>query len=621
VSGVDQLQLLSWIVYVVIFIAVLVRAVGRPTPAHVDMALFFGATVVVILIQFATLRLGFQAPSWVGDVLGGTAIALGYLLLRLVRDFRHVPLLLIRVSEAAVVLAVVAIAALPPPLPPAVGLAFVGYLTLAIAYSAVAFYGYSRRTRGVTHRRMQAAALGSVCFVLILVTTALAIFLPGAGLVIREAGAVAGLGSGLSYFVAFAPPTWLRRAWQEPELRAFVGRVPTLARMTDLRSMVHQLERAAADALGAPAASLALWDPDTARLHVYAPEPSELAEAEAKQLPMEDWEVDPTLRPPAFVAFIDQHAMLITDLRANAPDGSDQFRRFDVQAVLGAPITAYGKRLGTLLIYAQRAPIFANSDLELVQLLADQAAVVLESRTLIDEEARVRAREEAARLKEDFLSSAAHDLKTPLTGIVTQAQVLMRRVDRDPTAPADRAGLTRLMQQSLRLRDLVLELLDASRLEQGQLIGKREPTDIVALVESVIDRDPQQADRVVLDTEGPVTASVDALRFDQVVTNLLENALKYSPRESTVRVRVWQADDQVRLSVTDQGIGIPSEDQPLVFERFHRARNVDDRRFAGMGLGLYIARSIVVEHGGRIWVESTRGAGSTFQVAVPLEPA
>jgi signal transduction histidine kinase len=111
-------------------------------------------------------------------------------------------------------------------------------------------------------------------------------------------------------------------------------------------------------------------------------------------------------------------------------------------------------------------------------------------------------------------------------------------------------------------------------------------------------------------------AAVDVHRFEQVLTNLVENALKYSPHDSPVVVRVWQTGAEARLSVQDRGIGVPVEDQPLVFERFHRARNVDDRRFAGMGLGLYIARGIVEQHGGRIWLDSSP-AGSTFSVALP----
>ena len=123
--------------------------------------------------------------------------------------------------------------------------------------------------------------------------------------------------------------------------------------------------------------------------------------------------------------------------------------------------------------------------------------------------------------------------------------------------------------------------------------------------------------QVRLQARKPVVAAVDPTRFEQVVTNLVENALKYSPQQTPVLVSLWRENGEARLSVRDEGIGIPTEDQPMVFERFHRARNVDDRRFAGMGLGLYIARGIVDQHDGRIWVDSTPGAGSTFHVALP----
>ena len=99
--------------------------------------------------------------------------------------------------------------------------------------------------------------------------------------------------------------------------------------------------------------------------------------------------------------------------------------------------------------------------------------------------------------------------------------------------------------------------------------------------------------------------------------NLLENARKYSPHATPVRVAVWQEDGEARLSVADEGIGIPPADLPRIFDRFARASNVDDRRYHGMGLGLYICRGIVEEHGGRIWVESTVGKGTTFHVALP----
>jgi signal transduction histidine kinase len=624
VSGLDQLQYLSWIVYIVIFVAVLRQTLRRPTPAHVDMTLFFGAAVLLIVINVLTQRLRIVAPMWLGDVQGGTAIALGYLLLRLVRDFSPVPKILIRVAEAAVVAAVVALAVLPSPIPPLAALLFVAYLVAVIGYSVVAFYRYSKRTRGVTRRRIQAAALGSLCFVMVLVFQGLGLLMPALTGTIQELSAATVLGSAVCYFVAFAPPTWLRRAWQEPELRAFMARVTSLSRLGELRAIAHELERAAADALGAPMASVAIWDPDAQCLHVFGADSPTLdashAEAADTLALSLDWEMDPASQPVAARAFNEQRANLLIEPRERG-GGMDVFKLYAAEAVLSAPISAFGRRLGALHIYAQRAPMFADSDLELVQLLADMAAVVLESRALIDEETSVRAREEAARLKEDFLSSAAHDLKTPLTGIVTQSQVLMRRVDRDPKAPADRAGLERLLQQSLRLRDLVLELLDVSRLEQGGLIGERSATDLGDLLVTARTREGAHWDRVRLLIDEPVIVPIDVARFGQVATNLIENALKYSPHDAPVEVHVFRRGNEARMSVVDRGIGVPLEDQALIFERFHRARNVDDRRYAGMGLGLYIARGIVAEHGGRIWVESSPGSGSTFCVALPLTVA
>jgi signal transduction histidine kinase len=262
--------------------------------------------------------------------------------------------------------------------------------------------------------------------------------------------------------------------------------------------------------------------------------------------------------------------------------------------------------------------VFSEDDLDLVRLLADQAAVILESRSLIDEAARVRAHEEAARLKEDFISAAAHDLKTPLTTLVAQAQFLERRAVIDPLAPPDLMGIRRIVLEARRLSALVVELLDAARLEQGKLVGEREPVDLVELARDVARRDSFQGRRITVSADGPVVGSCDSRRIGQVLENLVENAVKYSPEASEVRVAITEREGQALIDVTDEGIGIPPSDLPQIFERFHRAANVDDRRFAGMGLGLFICKGIVEQHGGQISVESRMGAGSTFHVVLPL---
>jgi signal transduction histidine kinase len=623
-SGLDQLQYLSWLLYILVFVAVLIRTIGRPTPAHIDMTLFFGAVAILVVLTSIVSRLHLAQPEWlVNDITGAAAMSMGYLLLRLVRDFTEVSRWVVRAVEVGMVASVVAIIFLPTPLPPVASILLVAYLVLVLAYNTWAFARHAAIARGVTKRRMQAAAAGSMCLGLALFVAGLAAGLPELTSVWDQLGAAFGLASGVCYLVAFAPPTWLRRAWQEPELRAFLERASSLPHLPTTRDIVRQLERGTADALGASGASIALWDADTRRLQVqYRPPPGQGAQ---DNLPADEasfdlvtpaWELDPTTRPVTGRAFLEQRAHLVTDAARADPDNAATFERYGARAILSAPITAGVKRLGVLIVYAPRAPVFANSDLELVQFMADQAAVILETRALIEESASVRAREEAVRLKEDFLSSAAHDLKTPLTSLVTQAQILLRRTARDPQAPADSAGLNRLLEQSLRLKNLMLELLDVSRLEHASLLGELEETDLRELLQTMLRREATGWKRVDLHAEQPVFATVDTLRFEQVLTNLVENALKYSPLESRVVVRVWAEDGEARISVQDRGIGIPAQDQPLVFDRFHRAGNVDDRRFAGMGLGLYIARAIVVQHGGRIWLHSTPGGGATFFVAV-----
>jgi signal transduction histidine kinase len=318
-------------------------------------------------------------------------------------------------------------------------------------------------------------------------------------------------------------------------------------------------------------------------------------------------------------AFETQHAHYYPDAAKAHPELASSYRAHGVRSLLVAPISAGGQRLGALEAYTDHQPVFNEDDLDLVRLLADQAAVILESRALMDEAARVRAHEEADRSKDDFISAAAHDLKTPLTTLVAQAQFLERRAETQPSAPADLSGIRRMVLEAKRLSTLVGELLDAARLEQGKLVGEREPVDLVALARDVVGRDGLQGRRVTVSAGEPVVGSYDVRRIAQVFENLVENAVKYSPEGTEVRIAVAQHDGHALIDVIDEGIGIPPDDVPHVFERFHRASNVDDRRFAGMGLGLFICNGIVEQHGGEIWVESRVGAGSTFHVSLPAE--
>jgi signal transduction histidine kinase len=144
------------------------------------------------------------------------------------------------------------------------------------------------------------------------------------------------------------------------------------------------------------------------------------------------------------------------------------------------------------------------------------------------------------------------------------------------------------------------------------------PGDLVQIAGEALEGMPDHASRVQLTGAPSVSGTFDAARLRQLVQNLVGNAVKYSKPTEPVELRIWQEDGLAQLTVTDRGIGIPDEDLPLLFERFHRGSNTDDRRYRGLGLGLYICRQIAEEHGGTIGVSSRVGEGTTFHVALPI---
>ena len=616
-SAEQLIQYITWGIYIVIFIAVVVRAARRPVRANLDIALLFSLPALIIADSIL-MRLGVLRA---GPVISAIAVLLllgmAYMLLRLVDDFSDVPVWLMRGAEVALAALVGASLLLGPDQPVLLSLLEVGYLVVLLVYSVVAFLRESVRSSGVTMRRMRAVAAGSIALCVLFGIAGMGLVLPGLQQFMTPVTNLAGLASAVCYYIGFAPPGVLRRAWQEPELRAFLSRAATLPRLPDTHSIIREIEYGAAQALGAASASVGLWDEEIGMLRFSG-----------------DWgqmDIVPTVQTTAGRAFLDQRPAFTPEVRTDNPL-YERATHAHARAVMAAPITAGARRLGVLTVYSPRTPIFAEEDLELVKLLAVLAAVVLESRALIDEAARVRAREEVARMKEDFLSAAAHDLKTPLTTVVAQVELLERRALRNPHAPADLTGLARLKSEVNRLKTLVLELLDAARAEQGRLVADFERVDLVSLAQEVCTRHSTPRHPCTVHASGPVEGMYDPTRITQLLENLMENAIKYSPAGGPVQVRIWSEGGWNHLTVTDRGIGIPEEDLPNVFERFHRGKNVDDRRFAGMGLGLFICRGIVEQHGGRIWVErpgsnaaggdssnsSNAGAGHQARVSKPV---
>jgi signal transduction histidine kinase len=226
--------------------------------------------------------------------------------------------------------------------------------------------------------------------------------------------------------------------------------------------------------------------------------------------------------------------------------------------------------------------------------------------------------EEEVRKRDEFLSIAAHELRTPLTPLALRLNALVRRARTG--APVCPEALEKAQESLRKVTVLVSDLLDFSRIESGRMVLRQLPCRLDLLLPEVVsDIRMSSADHTFeLQLSGEATVAADTGRLEQVFSNLLDNAVKYSPAGGRVRVTLSLVQGEAICSVSDEGIGIPREDQVGLFDRFFRARNAPTSNFSGLGLGLYITREIVRGHGGRIWVQSEVGKGATFFVALPL---
>jgi PAS domain S-box-containing protein len=223
------------------------------------------------------------------------------------------------------------------------------------------------------------------------------------------------------------------------------------------------------------------------------------------------------------------------------------------------------------------------------------------------------------RMRDEFLSTAAHELRTPITTIKGYAQLLDRWTP-GGHEPREGKAFRILNRQSDRLTQLVQELLEVSRLQLGRLALRRQRFELGELVADVLERMQGVSSRhqLVLHQQGLVFVDADRERIDQVLVNLLDNAIKYSPEGGDIEVWVAIREGMGMVSIQDPGMGIPKERQGQLFERFYRAHAGLESDRGGMGIGLHLSEQIVQRHGGRIWFESEPGKGSTFSFSLAL---
>ena len=295
-------------------------------------------------------------------------------------------------------------------------------------------------------------------------------------------------------------------------------------------------------------------------------------------------------------------------------------QRAGLRAFAGVPIKSKDKVLGVLSVFSRVPRELSHREVQLLIAIGHQVGVVVENARLAEEASRVEILQELNRLRSELIANVSHELRTPL-GLIKLSCTSLLLEDVDFDRETRRRLLNNIDEETDRLEKLVNNLLDLSQVDDGRLRLDKRPTDMGRLAREVIGSIGVQSTQhhFVHDfPSDPLVAVIDPKRFEQMLRNLLGNAVKYSPEGGTITVRGYEDNGQLIIQVSDQGIGIPPDDLERVFERFYRVGNETTQSVGGVGLGLAICRSIAEAHGGRIWVESALGVGSAFYAAVPV---
>jgi signal transduction histidine kinase len=317
----------------------------------------------------------------------------------------------------------------------------------------------------------------------------------------------------------------------------------------------------------------------------------------------------------------------IEDLRTEPAllEGSVMLRATGARTVLAVPMLREGRSIGGVIVARRAVRRFSDREIELVQTFADQAAIAIQNTRLFSEiRAKSQQLELASRHKSEFLANMSHELRTPLNAIIGFSEVLLQGMfgglnDKQREYQQD------VLSSGRHLLTLINDILDLSKIEAGHVeleLGEFSlPEALENGVTMVRERAARHGIRVAVDVAGVDRIVADERKVKQIVFNLLSNAVKFTPDGGRVDVSAARNNGEVRVAVRDNGIGIDEADRERIFEEFQQASRDPERSREGTGLGLALSKRYVELHGGRIWVESEVGRGSTFTFALPLLPA
>lgn len=411
---------------------------------------------------------------------------------------------------------------------------------------------------------------------------------------------------------------------QAEELRQMIIRLARLVEISvtlnstlDIRRLLQFIIDSAADLVDSEAASIMLVDENTHDLRFAAATGSDPDELAPIPVPLEGSIAGTIVR--------EDRGLIINQVTGD-PRHFQQVGeriRFQTRSLIGVPMRIRDRVTGVLEAVNKRGGDFSENDLQTLSIIASQAAVSLHNARLV--EALQRAYDELDkldRMKRDFISIASHELRTPLGLILGYATILREEAD-----PAASAHAEAVLNSALRMRTLIEDMTNMSLMQTGSadVSLSRHPLQPVvrAAQQEVADLVRAKGQRLTVQLPpDPLAAMIDPPKLGRALTNLLNNAMRFTPAEGHLRLELERRAAEAWLRVADDGAGIPPDQLEAIFERFYQVEDHMTRRHGGMGLGLAIVRAIVRAHGGRVWAESGGpGQGASFTIALPLQAA
>jgi signal transduction histidine kinase/CheY-like chemotaxis protein len=626
------LTLLIELPFVAVFVGALITFIRKRDPLALDISLVFSALTLIFAIQIITAMGG--KPPVVLTALGILLLlAQPVFTLKLVSDVRVIPRTVLPVASTAFAitglpLVIAMLGGSATQLPVALTLLAIGVFVASEGLAAGYLWLEARRRVGSARFRLALAAIATAAFAIALLGAG-AGSASGNGAVAQTLTRILALFAAFSYVVAFLPPQWLRKQWQATAAYDY-GQELLAAGPTERRAALwHRLATAGMEIAGADAAVVVRSDPDRV-LRV-------LAAGGRGATALTDLALNESQTGvPAAPGLPDATGVLLGD------GGSDRVQRIDREprdplatALHQATAARYAARVAVgeidggfayLLILSRFASLFAADDLALLGVLGRQTALLVDRRAVLADQEElterlgtaVTALQAASRAKSDFLASMSHELRTPLSAIIGFSDLMRTEPHDGDSVTVPDEWVEHIHRSGQHLLGLINDVLDLAKVEAGRLDLSLERLDLaLAVTESVAGLRPL-ADRKQITVETniqPIAIDVDRGRFRQIVYNLLSNAIKYTPIGGRIVIEAVNANDEVRLSVIDTGVGIAAEDAAAVFEEFRQVGDPNTRQ-AGTGLGLALTKRLVEAHGGRIELVSALGEGSRFTVVL-----